>query len=82
MPETCIAIASCKMFIGSLSAYLTIAHAVHDVPHIIGLSDCQDEINRMSNLQTYICSIIDWSVGKQLKVLSIEIFKGVNNLFI
>lgn len=58
LPETCIAIASCKMFIGSLSAYLTIAHAVHDVPHIIGLSDCQDEINRMSNLQTYICSIV------------------------
>lgn len=46
------------MFIGSLSAYLTIAHAVHDVPHIVGLSDCQDEINRMSNLQKYIQSIM------------------------
>ena len=58
LTETCIAIASCKMFIGSLSAYLTIAHAVHDVPHIVGLSDCQDEINRMSNLQKYIQSIM------------------------
>lgn len=36
--ETCIAINSCKLFVGALSGLLTIAHACH-TPQIVGLSN-------------------------------------------
>jgi len=58
MPESlmdaCIAIRSCKLFIGGLSAFLTVAHACHSVPHVIGLSSCESEIVRMLELDRII----------------------------
>jgi hypothetical protein len=58
MPESlmdaCIAIRSCKLFIGGLSAFLTVAHACHSVPHLIGMSSCESEIVRMLELNKII----------------------------
>jgi len=39
--DMCVAIGSCKLFIGGLSAMLTIAHALHH-PRVIGLSSGED----------------------------------------
>ena len=63
--ETCVVINSCKLFIGSLSAFLTIAHACN-IKHIIGLElignpelnkdDCIIDALRISNINKIIYS--------------------------
>lgn len=45
--DLCIAIKSCKLFVGSLSAPLTIAHAFHK-NRIIGMTKCSEE-NKMNS---------------------------------
>lgn len=47
--ETCIAIRSCKLFVGTLSGLLTIAHACH-IPHIVGLCDDNRANMRVSDI--------------------------------
>jgi len=51
--EICVAIRSCKLFIGALSMFLTIAHACH-TPHLIGLNECIEDTVRVSNMDQII----------------------------
>ena len=63
--ETCVAINSCKLFIGALSGFLTIAHACN-IPHIVGLQivgdssfdydNCIMDTLRISNINKIISS--------------------------
>jgi len=48
--EACIAINSCKLFIGSISGLLTVAHACHKT-RVMGLNGCGDDIHN-TNLDT------------------------------
>jgi len=52
--EICSAIGSCKLFVGALSMFLSIAHAIHDVPHIIGLNESPEDKIRMSDLDKIV----------------------------
>ena len=52
--EICTAIRSCKLFIGALSLFLSIAHAVHDVPHLIGLNESPEDKVRMTDLDKIV----------------------------
>lgn len=52
-------ISNSKLFIGSLSAYLTMAIAVHKIPYVIGLTNSGSPDNiRISNLKKYLPNII------------------------
>lgn len=53
--DICIAIRSCKLFIGALSSFLTIAHACH-IPHLIGLNESQEDRIRVNNMDEIIPS--------------------------
>lgn len=52
--EICTAIRSCKLFVGALSLFLSIAHAVHDVPHLIGLNESPEDKIRMSDMDKIV----------------------------
>jgi hypothetical protein len=52
--EICTAIRSCDLFVGALSLFLSIAHAVHDVPHLIGLNESYEDKIRVSDLDKIV----------------------------
>uniref|UniRef100_A0A6C0IB35 Uncharacterized protein n=1 Tax=viral metagenome TaxID=1070528 RepID=A0A6C0IB35_9ZZZZ len=57
--DTLNMIANCKLFIGGLSAYLTLAHALHTVNHMVGRSTItnSEDYSKITLLDTYIPTI-------------------------